>query len=89
MPPQNIGELVILKAKQGGGVSECADYCKGEGQIALELMAALRGAPPGIFVAEEIRARMAAKTGLELFADTELPSEATVQVESDLELIDL
>ena len=65
------------------------DYCKGEAQIALELMAQRMEASPKIFVAAELRARMAAQPGLEPFAQTELPSEATVQVESDLQLIDL
>ncbi|MAJ46651.1 MAG: ferredoxin [Planctomycetaceae bacterium] len=65
------------------------DYCKGEAQIALELIAHRSGRAPAIFVASEVRARMAAQAGLEPFADTELPSESTTQVESDLQLVDL
>ena len=52
------------------------DYGKGEAQIALELLALRAETAPAIFVAADVRARMAAQAGLEPFAETELPVES-------------
>lgn len=65
------------------------DFGKGEAQIACELIAARADRPSFSLTSEQVRERMAAVPGLECFADTELPTEGTVHVESDMQLVDL
>ena len=65
------------------------DYAKGEAQIACELIAARADRPSFTLTSEQVRERMAATPGLECFAETELPAEGTVHVESDMQLVDL
>ena len=54
-----------------------------------ELIAARADRPSFALTSEQVRERMAATPGLECFAETELPTEGTVHVESDMQLVDL
>lgn len=68
---------------------EPLDYCKGECQLALDLVGSLEGQPPARFDASDVRARMATLPGLEPLAEVAPPVVDAEPVQSDLVLIDL
>ena len=68
---------------------EPLDYCKGECQLALDLVGSLEGKPPARFDASDVRARMATLPGLEPLAEVAPPVVDAEPVQSDLVLIDL
>ena len=68
---------------------EPLDYCKGENQIGLDLLAALEERPSTTFKDSESRARMSAHDGLEGFKELELPDTEAAIAESDMALVDL
>jgi len=65
------------------------DYCKGENQIALDLVTSLEDTSSPGYDAEAVRRRMAEIKGLESLAGLELPTVSDAPVESDMMLIDL
>ncbi|MHC4949186.1 MAG: NADH-quinone oxidoreductase subunit G, partial [Planctomycetota bacterium] len=65
------------------------DYCKGEGQIALDLVAARVGATPATFNAAGTRRTMAEEHGLgEMVTDVHLPA-GEAPVEADMQVVEL
>ena len=68
---------------------EPIDYCKGEAQVAMELLARIQGQPVSRFNAVATRQAMATHAALERFVSgVSLPSVAR-DVESDMQLVEL
>ena len=68
---------------------EPIDYCKGEAQIAMDLLASCQGRTAGWYNAEMTRQEMAREAGLKEFVTQVHRPEVSDPVDSDMEVIEL
>lgn len=65
------------------------DFCKSEAQIAIDLLARIRGEQPTAFNPAMTRQAMASEQGLSEFLEVATPSATKVHIEPDMELVEL
>jgi NADH-quinone oxidoreductase subunit G len=65
------------------------DFCKSEAQIAIDLLARIRGEQPTAFNPAMTRQAMAGEPGLREFLDVATPSATRVHIEPDMQLVEL
>ena len=68
---------------------EPIDFCKSEAQIAIDLLARIRGEAPAAFNPAMTRQAMAGELGLREFLDVATPSATRVHIEPDMQLVEL